>query len=88
MGDNMTRIREQQTLLTLKDFLRQQLYDAAGNPVPPGVNRELARVVDHRLRDVWAQSAHPHVERLIEHVTAKTVQQITQDYYLVPKGQG
>lgn len=84
----MTTFFEQQRLAGLKDFLRQQLYDAFGQAVPVGINRELTRIVDARLRDVFVQNARPHVEQLIETVAARTVETIRQNYDLVPKMKG
>lgn len=84
----MTQFFERQRLTGLKDFLRQQLYDAAGNPVPVGVNRELTRMVDARLRDVFVQNARPHVALLIETVAARTLETVQRDYDLVPKMKG
>lgn len=83
----MTRLHEQETLLGLKNFLLQQFYDTNGQAVPLGINRELSRVVEQRLQDIWAQSAEPQIVKLIEATVRKTMDTVQRDYHLLPKAE-
>lgn len=78
----MSRPFERQTLLTLKGFLSQQLYDAVGQKVPTSINRELTRVVDQRLRDIYSSSSQSD---LVEQTIRKTLELVEKNYKLIPR---